>query len=506
MKRNINENRVFSQELKNNDFQTEHMKNKIRNVKKKKKNINIKNIEPLVNIHDKPLHTNDNPIIEGLNLNPIVTFKDDEWTSTDDIYEGGNKSEYKTVSFAEHIEKAYAYLTDTYHNNITNFTKIVSGDTYSESDVKYVKNYFNWILSIFIGLIAVYNWIFITFYKDDNNIRPKLYQTPRDYIHNYSGLNTFFRFIDKFINIPLFFPDYLQKFFVQYLPDVITSTINPDYKFGMLFIFMGLFAILTIYTYNSGSLIKNILVDIASFEFSGIFSQIIYTITFILFILSFMESSPLAALLPIGGFTSLIKVFNPLFWIEKIIVLIYLIFLGVPLSTAFCLLYIIIHTFGSILIYKDNKSISEVISSIDTFLEKHKPTERSDNPCNPLNFWDKVINYIIKIVNFLFQNCITIGFLIVMIYALVDSSINIKSNALKTVIMAITIMSLLSVVISTVISIIKGEKSMDDLNIMLNEGDTPVLSKENVEKLTENLKEDNNEKLVNTLNNITKNL
>ena len=47
---------------------------------------------------------------------------------------------------------------------------------------------------------------------------------------------------------------------------------------------------------------------------------------------------------------------------------------------------------------------------------------------------------------------------------------------------------------------------MDDLNIILNDGDTPVLSKENVEKLTENLKEDNNEKIVNTLNNITKNL
>ena len=85
MKEQVKGNKVFSDVNKKKnilDFETEHMKNKIKNVKKRKKMMNIKNIEPLVNIHEMPEKENNNkkPIIEGLNLNPIVSFKDDEWT------------------------------------------------------------------------------------------------------------------------------------------------------------------------------------------------------------------------------------------------------------------------------------------------------------------------------------------------------------------------------------------------------------------------------------------
>ena len=56
MKEVSNRNKVFSddnKDIKTANFQTEHMKNKIKNVKRKKKLLNIKNIEPLVNIQDR---------------------------------------------------------------------------------------------------------------------------------------------------------------------------------------------------------------------------------------------------------------------------------------------------------------------------------------------------------------------------------------------------------------------------------------------------------------------
>ena len=79
MKDVSNSNKVFSDDNKKKEstnFQTEHMKNKIKNVKKRKKLINIKNIEPLVNIHE----TQD--IKEGF------TFNDCDWTGMDNVYEG----------------------------------------------------------------------------------------------------------------------------------------------------------------------------------------------------------------------------------------------------------------------------------------------------------------------------------------------------------------------------------------------------------------------------------
>ena len=56
MKEPRNSNKVFSddnKDMESTNFQTEHMKNKIKNIKKRKKILNIQNIEPLVNVHEK---------------------------------------------------------------------------------------------------------------------------------------------------------------------------------------------------------------------------------------------------------------------------------------------------------------------------------------------------------------------------------------------------------------------------------------------------------------------
>jgi len=76
MTHNDQEKSVFSNDTKC-DFQTAHMINKIKNVKsnskKKKKLLNIQNIEPLSNINEEPDESfNANPIIESFNANPII--------------------------------------------------------------------------------------------------------------------------------------------------------------------------------------------------------------------------------------------------------------------------------------------------------------------------------------------------------------------------------------------------------------------------------------------------
>ena len=85
---------------------------------------------------------------------------------------------------------------------------------------------------------------------------------------------------------------------------------------------------------------------------------------------------------------------NPLFWLEKIVILIYLMVLGVPIATALCLGYILSYTIGGIFLYKDGRSILEIKELIDKFFDVYKPEPRRDTPCNPLSFFDKIINYI----------------------------------------------------------------------------------------------------------------
>jgi len=440
--------------------------------------MNIKNIEPLVNIHEMPEEENNNkkPIIEGLNLNPIVSFKDDEWTDPDDIYEGGKKTLYKARSYAEIIEDTYRKIKDKYDNFIYHLTKTFSGDTFNESDVKHVKKYFNWILSIIVASIAVYNWAFITFFRFENGSKVNVWKTPRNFIHHNTFPNPLFWLIDKFTNIPLFFPDFLITFTTSILPDFITSKIDKNgmSKIVLILIFMAILVSFTFLANNSGELIKNILLDIAKFDFSGILTIIIYFVTLIMFLLTFIESNPLASLLPGGGgLWSLFKVLNPYFWFEKIIIALYLFFLGVPLATCLCLTFIISYTFFSIPIFKGDHSILEIKTLIDKFFDEYKPNERRDTPCQPLSFFEKVINYMVMIFNYMYDNCIQLGFVMVMLYALIDSGINLKSNTLKSTTMVSSVAGIMIVAAYTIISIIKGDKNNETSNPTTNE-ETPT--------------------------------
>jgi hypothetical protein len=224
-------------------------------------------------------------------------------------------------------------------------------------------------------------------------------------------------------------------------------------------------------------MIKNVLVDIAKFDFDGPLTIFIYFVTMILFVMSFMETNPIASILPLGSFLSFFKYTNPLFWLEKIIILVYLIFLGVPIATALCLLYILSYTFFGIPLYKCDNSISEIKTLIDNFLEDYKPKPRKDTPCNPLSFLETIINYTVKIFNYIYDNCIQLGFVIVMLYALIDSGINIKSNNLKLVTMMISIATMLVVATYSILSFIKGDTQDESSESEFNKEsatDTPI--------------------------------
>lgn len=191
--------------------------------------------------------------------------------------------------------------------------------------------------------------------------------------------------------------------------------------------------------------------------------------------------------LPIGPFVFFVTVFNPVFWFDKIIILIYLIFLGIPIATSLCLCYLLAYTFGGIPLYKDGKSIMEIKQLIDDFFDVYKPEPRRDTPCNPLNFFEKIINYMVRIFNYMYENCIKLGFVIVMLYALIDSGINIKSNQLKVVTMLISISSILLVFMYGILSFIKGERSHDEVTSMANNIKPSVEPiKEIINPLTEN--------------------
>ena len=461
MKDVSNSNKVFSDDNKKKEstnFQTEHMKNKIKNVKKRKKLINIKNIEPLVNIHE----TQD--IKEGF------TFNDCDWTGMDNVYEGSKEEVIDTSrSFAKIVEDAFKSLETWYDERMTFYTKIGSkGDeTHINHDKGYLKRYFNWIISILVASFVVYNWSFVMFYRDSGNQPVNSFNVPREQIKQATAMNPFMKIVNFFTDIPLFITDAFKRYIIDYFPEYVLNKIHEptsskNLKVILLLLFMFILGLSVFMIHGSVGTIKSILVDFAKLEFSGILPIVVYVIIGILYLMTFIETNPLADLLPIGSFITFTQVFSPLFWLNKILLLVYLVFIGAPLSVAILFGYILFHSlFG---MFYNGFNILKTKSEFDDFLKQYKPIPKHDTACNPLSFFDKIINYMIYIFNYIYENCIQIGIIIVMLYALIDSSIKVKNNALKSLIMIITIACIAGTVIYSILINILSSTNNDTLS------------------------------------------
>ena len=442
MKEVSNRNKVFSddnKDIKTANFQTEHMKNKIKNVKRKKKLLNIKNIEPLVNIHETPNNHSSNP-----NVKEGFTFNECDWTGEDNVIEGGkHESDYSTRSFSQIIEDAFKSLEEWYDERMTFYTKIGSSDDKNiNHDKGYLKRYFNWIISILIASFAVYNWCFVMFYRDVSGIPINAFNVPREKIMKATVSNPFMKILNYFTDIPLFITDIFKRYVFDHFPEYIMDTINDpsspkNIKVVVLLLFMFILALSVFMVYGSKDIIKSVLVDFAKLEFSGFLPIMAYIIIGILYLMTFIETNPLVDILPIGSIITLGKVMNPTFWFIKFVLLLYLIFVGAPLSMAIFFGYILFHSlFG---MFYNGINLWKTKEDFDDFLKQFKPIPKSDTECSPLSFFDKIINYMTYIFNYIYDNCIQIGILIVMLYALIDSRVNIKNNNLKMIIMVITL-------------------------------------------------------------------
>ena len=434
------ENDVFSNDTKG-DFQTAHMINKIKNVKpnakKRKKLLNIQNIEPLININETPEEpVKEEPIIEP--MEPIIDRTD--WTGDEDIYEGGGDHGNDKESFADLIEQFFNMLSELYDRFAFFITKTFSIDDFFREDVKYIKKYISWFISVVVASFGLYNWLFVMFYKKPDDTRPDIWKVPRDKIKERGDDEAFFRLINMVTYIPFFFPHYLEQTIVKWIPKKILCIVDKGttYKSAMLILYMLLLVALTVVVYHSYTWIKVTLISLASYNFEGVMSRVIYSGALILYIMSFMERHPLAKILPIDSFIFMSSITNPIYWLEKVFIFIVLLFVGVPMATIMCMVYLITFTLFGIAAFKEKSTMMEIKVHMDDFFNSYKPNEREDTDCTPLGFFDKLVNYIIIIFNKMYDNCIQIGVILMMLSAIIDSSMNLKSNALKLVILAIT--------------------------------------------------------------------
>lgn len=413
-------------------FQTENMKHKIRNVHKKKKRYNYKNIEALENINDTQQLGNDTaPIIEGLQMIPIAKFDDNDWTGGDDIYEGtGTQTPTKkTVGtgivslIAEKIKVGIDYTAIFIANPLT---KKDDYKTPLPRDAQVIRKYVVWGTALLIASISIYNWAFIMIYKDRGN-RIEVYDISRDRLKAASSDGKIFELLDFLLDIPTFFPEKLQEYMLNVIPDYATSYI------GVIGFYVLLFVLMTTFFYTSAGSILTMISDIGTLNMNNKLLVLLYATSLLLYALSFFDvqlmTTAFSIVSLIAGFpTSLVRVV-----FANIFKIFFILMFAVPIAATMCFLYLFVFSFFAIIIFGGFSNVFTTITDIDNYIKSKQIPIKPNTVCDPLSIFDRLFNLLYNIFNFIGLNVVKIGYIVMLLVSGIEYAKKIKHPVLKFV-------------------------------------------------------------------------
>jgi hypothetical protein len=447
----INTDKTFSKSPDTSDFQTENMKHKIRAVHKKKKHKNYKNIELFENIHESAAETNDNSekVIEGLAVLPIATFDESDWTQSDHIYEG-RQSARPTKKFS--ATDTVNYIFDQIDLGITKIAKaivhistlpgIAKNDTDAKHDTRIVKKYVTWGIALIIATISVYNWAFLMVYKSGGE-RVPLYDISRERLSAASYNGRIYALLEFLMDIPIFFPEKLQEYFVKTGPDFILNYIPGSAFFALLF------TLLTRFFYTASSTIRTMLIDILNVNMKNKVLSLMYGTTFILYVLSFFDIKPVSTAISVvtlvAGFPA--SLVRPIF--SNIFKIFFLMMFAVPIASSMCFTYLFTFSFfamrllGNAGIFGSSKIINDIKQKINQYVDTNRFNVKKDTVCDPLTGFDRIVNMFSRLLNFISVNIINVSYVVMLVYGTIDYVKHIKNPVLKVALMIVNIMAII---------------------------------------------------------------
>lgn len=446
----INTDKTFSKSQDTSDFQTENMKHKIRAVHKKKKHKNYKNIELFENINDSAVGPEQTkPVVEGLAVLPIATFDESDWTEGDNIYEGGRTAKpTKKFSATDTVN----YIFDQIDLGITKIAKaivhistlpgIAKNDTDATHDTRIVKKYVTWGLALVIATISVYNWAFLMVYKAGGE-RVPLYDISRERLSAASYNGRIYALLEFLMDIPIFFPEKLQEYFVKTGPDTILNYIPGAAFFALLF------TLLTRFFYTASSSIRTMLIDILNVNMQNKVLSLMYATTFILYVLSFFDIKPISTAMSVvtlvAGFPA--SLVRPIF--SNIFKIFFLMMFAVPIASSMCFTYLFTFSFfamrllGNTGFFGSSKIINDIKQKINQYVDSNRFPVKTDSTCDPLTIIDRIVNMCSRLLNFISVNIINVSYVVMLVYGTVDYVKHIKNPVLKVALMIVNVMAII---------------------------------------------------------------
>tara|TARA_B100001093_G_scaffold76612_2_gene67466 strand:- start:17038 stop:18516 length:1479 start_codon:yes stop_codon:yes gene_type:complete len=406
-------------------FQTMHMENKLKKIKRRKKiKNNFKNMETFETLQntfendEKKEERNDNiesfnNIVEGLDIDITDTENRDTWEGHDDV----DAPDMSSFDWKKELINGINYIYDSTQEGIRvladKTTSSLSNGEATENDRIILYNYFSTIIAALATYPVSYNWYFLMFYLQDmtdvdlphvSTEELKILSTvtdPEELKEKwYVGMLSLFMWFNEFA---IFFPATLDWFITVLSPPIINKFLDGKVKFMLLF-----FIVFNILKYGL-TIFKDLFISIIDETSNSWIVNTMYASVFLLFFIAFFRSlnDPGTK----AAYMSSWFIMIPMLFVRFIIIIV----TSVPLAGALCFLYLFIYSLFATILYKPaGSSYLDLIKRISYHIDNSK-LDKPPRSCDGESFFSKLLRIVVNIVGVFKDNLLEITIVLISI-------------------------------------------------------------------------------------------
>lgn len=454
--------KTFSHSTSKDNFQVEHMIQKIKKIKstKKKKTVeNYKNIEPLVNIYDKDENENDNenenekkrnlptgspPVIEGYMDQSLND--NNKWYGDDPVDDKGRVgAESVADKLVHYVNITYKFFDMILFKIADGIAKLFSmGKVDDIQDVVILKRNVGWFFSIVLAWFVVFNWYYISCYKNAAgngvDIYKDFYRGNLKTKEDTDANGPLYTYIIFWFEFAIFFPEKFQEYFVVWFPSMFEKTVNKTTLFIVLF-----FLFISI-IYNYPSRCRTFLVDALKQNGQNMTVMLMLVTVVYLFFAGLIAIDFYGMIKTYKNILSIVA--NPtmvfIIVICHIVRFLFAMLCSVPLGGFLVMVYIALYSLLAIPIYSKNFNPLPIRKAIWEYIKPSRDFLREkETPCRKFTFWENMIFTINAIGDFGYKYCLWIAFIYMFFISMFDY-ISIKTYLLRTSLLVINAVLILT--------------------------------------------------------------
>jgi hypothetical protein len=420
------------------DFQSAHMIQKIKKIRKKKQKQNITGMADFDVLTNTP--SSQTPIVDArtyarpdtsssVDSSSIFSveywknrvfgktiegaknyFEDSEYEGRDNLKEPESQSSKVRLIIIRAINSVYDTMNNINQKIAAGILNGISVNTATDKDIAIVRNQIALLESAAVSSWMVYNWYYLMHYAKDTGKEIPAFSRK----HIMSVLGDGGKPLLYLFEYALWFPEKLDQLLLQWIPSTTSWFLNGTCQFLLIYV------LCLIWTKNFAIAFKNFFIDLLTDATGNMLINIMFAIVFILFFVSIFTLNFIGEIKHdtqevVSILKSLLSPITSFFFL--FIRFLITIVISVPMGAVICGLYLIIYSLFGVYIYGGvNWAWSSARKDIDAHLRSSLAGFQEEDMCNSsglMAFILAILRFLFKIMDYMKEHLLKAVFLVI---------------------------------------------------------------------------------------------